>query len=291
MRAKIALALLTVYVVWGSTYLAIRWVVAELPPLPAGGARFVVAGAAFVLVAWAAGARRPSAVELRNAALIGAAMPGLSNGLVSLAARSVPSGLIALVLAIMPLWVALLEAVRPGGARPGLRASIGLVIGFAGTATLVWHGPGEAPVSPVGLALLVTASFVWAVGSLFARSAPRPQPWMTSAGIEMLCGGLFQLLLGLLAGEIPALFARAPSPRALGSLVYLVVIGAWMGYGAFSWLTRNARPALVATYGYVNPLVAVALGSLLADEPLGPRTAVAAALIVGSVILVTTARR
>jgi drug/metabolite transporter (DMT)-like permease len=291
-RSRIALALATVYLVWGSTYLAIRWVVTELPPFAAGAVRFVVAGGAFLLVGLLLGPR-PTLRELRNSALIGMFLPGLSNGLVGLAERRVPSSITALVLAVMPLWVALLETVRPGGSRPPLRAAIGLLVGFCGTALLVLGGAGAGghAVEPLGIALLLTASLVWASGSLAGRGLARPTSWMVSAGTEMLAGGLFQGLIALVQGELPRLVQAQPSARALGALIYLAVIGGWLGYGAFSWLMRNARPALVATYAYVNPLVAVVLGAVLAGETLTPRAAVSGAIIVAAVVLVTTARR
>ncbi len=294
-RGRIAAALIIVYLVWGSTYLAIRWVVQELPPLTTGGLRFFVAGSVFLLVArlrggpWAV-----SHLQLRNAVLMGAAMPGLGNGLVGLAERSVSSSLTALLLAMMPIWLALITMVRPGSTgRPAPRALLGLVLGFAGTATLVLTAPSDVAhnsASPVGMALLMTSALVWAWFSLFARTAPRPSNWMVSAGLEMCAGGLFQLVLATVRGEWPRLLSSHPSPRALFSMLYLIVFGAWLGYGAFSWLTRNARPALVATYAYVNPLVAVALGSLLGGEALGPRIAWGGGLVLIAVVLVTTAK-
>lgn len=294
---RLAIALGTVYVVWGSTYLGIRWTVAELPPLMSGAMRFLVAGAGFLLVSRVLGylatvTRR----QIASAAVVGALMPGLCNGLVSIAERHVSSSLTALTLAVMPLWLALLQAVlRLTGRglahdRPGPLTIAGLLIGFAGTALLVWHGEAGGRASAGGLALLLVTSLVWAATSLYARQADRPSPWVSTCGFEMLAGGLLQLLLGLARGELPLLLAAHPGGRAIGSLVYLTVIGAWAGYGAFSWLTGHASPTLVATYAYVNPLVAVLLGWALAGESLGPRTLVAGALIVCSVVLVTARR-
>jgi drug/metabolite transporter (DMT)-like permease len=290
-KAKIVLALGTVYLVWGSTYLGIRWVVEELPPLLSGAMRFSVAGLGFLLIARAAGPLSWSRAELRNAALLGVVMPGMSNGLVCLAERRIPSALTALILAVVPLWIALFQALRPSQPRSDRRATAGLLIGFAGTALLVWTGGGGQAPSLLGMTMIVAASLLWAGGTLFAREARRPRPWMASAGVEMLAGGLFQAVLGLAAGDFPRLLASSPGPRAIGSLVYLTVIGAWAGYGAFSWLTSRAPPTLIATYSYVNPLVAVFLGWSLASEPLTGRTLVAGALIVCSVVLVTAAHR
>jgi drug/metabolite transporter (DMT)-like permease len=289
--SRVAFALGTVYLVWGSTYLGIRWVVEELPPFAAGALRFLVAGMVFLALGRLAGGPMPTGRQVRNAALIGMFLPGLSNGLVGLAERQVPSALTALVLAVMPLWVALLETVRPGGSRPSGQAAAGLLLGFAGTALLVWRPAGDHAVSPAGVAMLLAASFIWAAGSLFAKGAARPANWMTSAGVEMLAGGVFQAAVATARGELPALVSAHPSSRALLALVYLAAVGALGGYGAFSWLTRNARPALVATYAYVNPLVAVVLGMLLAGETLGPRAAAGGAIVVVAVVLVTRGRR
>jgi drug/metabolite transporter (DMT)-like permease len=287
---KIAIALATVYVVWGSTYLAIRWVVQELPALLSGGMRFTVAGLGFLLFARLRGPLSFTPRQLRNAVMLGALMPGLSNGLVGLAERRVPSALTALILAVVPLWIAVIQAVRGGPHRTGVRDGAGLVIGFGGTALLVWHG-GQEPVSLAGMLMIVAASLLWSVGTVAAGQADRPKPWMSSAGLEMLAGGLLQIVLAILSGELPRLAASSPGPRALGALLYLTVVGAWAGYGAFSWLNGRAAPSLIATYSYVNPLVAVFLGWSLAGEPLGLRTLIAGALIVCSVILVTTTRR
>jgi len=270
LQAKIVLALGTVYLVWGSTYLGIRWVVEELPPLLSGAMRFTVAGLGFLLIARATGPLSLSRAELRNAALLGVLMPGMSNGLVCMAERRIPSALTALILAVVPLWIALFQALRPGQPRSDRRATAGLLIGFGGTTLLVWTGGAGQPLSLLGMAMIVAASLLW-------------------AGVEMLAGGLFQAVLGLAVGDLPRLLASSPGPRAIGSLIYLTVIGAWAGYGAFSWLTSRAPPTLIATYSYVNPLVAVFLGWSLASEPLTGRTLLAGALIVCSVVLVTAA--
>jgi drug/metabolite transporter (DMT)-like permease len=289
-RVKVAVALAIIYVVWGSTYLGIRWTVAELPALLAGALRFIVAGLGFLLAARAAGPIRATRRQLGSAALIGLLLPGLSNGLVGLAERQVPSSVAALILALLPLWIALFQALGPARERPGPRAGAGLLVGFAGTALLVARHQGGTPVPIAGAFMLLGASLCWATGSLLARRDDRLQPWFASSGVEMLTGGVVQGLIGLAHGDLPALLAARPSGRAIGAIVYLTVIGGWVGYGAFSWLARHARPTLVATYSYVNPLVAVLLGWALAGEAVSGRTLAAAALIVCSVVLVTTAR-
>jgi drug/metabolite transporter (DMT)-like permease len=288
-RVRVWGALATVYVVWGSTYLAMKWAVADLPALPTGALRFFGAGLVFFLLGWArAGALRVSRRELRNAALVGIAMPGLCNGLVFLAQRTVSSSLTAVLLAIMPLWVALIEALRPSGERPSRPAIVGLVIGFLGTALLVTGRGGLLATDLSGLVLLVISAVVWAAFSIFAKHAARPSAWMVSAGLEMMAGGLLQAALALMRGDWSQLAVSEPGLRAILSVVYLVVAGSWIGYGSFSWLVRHASPALASTYAYVNPLVAVALGALLAGESLTARTLLAAGLIVAAVVLVTS---
>jgi drug/metabolite transporter (DMT)-like permease len=296
-RTRVALALATIYVVWGSTYLGIRWVVAELPPFAAGTLRFFSAGLFFFLVA----VLRPGGVgrlrevgwrQVRNAAVLGAAMLGCSNGLVGLAERNISSGMTALMIAITPLLIALMEAVRPGGTRPGVRASVGLVVGFLGTALLVMGGRNEGhATSAAGVVMVLVAAVVWAAATLAAKDVPRPRDSFLSAGIEMMAGGVTQAVVAGFRGEWPQLFTSHASNRAWLSLLYLAAVGSCLGYGAFSWLTRNARPTLVSTYGYVNPLVAVTLGTLLAGEALGPRIVVAGVAVVGAVFLVSTGRR
>jgi drug/metabolite transporter (DMT)-like permease len=215
-------------------------------------------------------------------------MPGLCNGLVFLAQRTVSSSLTAVLLAIMPLWVALIEALRPSGERPSRPAIVGLVIGFLGTALLVTGRGGLLATDLSGLVLLVISAVVWAAFSIFAKHAARPSAWMVSAGLEMMAGGLLQAALALMRGDWSQLAVSEPGLRAILSVVYLVVAGSWIGYGSFSWLVRHASPALASTYAYVNPLVAVALGALLAGESLTARTLLAAGLIVAAVVLVTS---
>ena len=289
-----ALALGTIYIVWGSTYLGIRWVVAELPPFAAGCIRFTGAGLLFLLLGFARGGAWPSARQFRNAALLGVALLGVSNGLVGAAERHITSSLTALILGMTPLWVALIDGLRPGGVRPAPRAIVGLVLGFVGTALLVMTAPGADGQHAVALGaglLVLVASFTWASASLAARSVARPQSFLISGGIEMISGGLCQAVIAVVRGEWPILLASDAGGRAWLSLLYLGLVGSCLGYGAFSWLTRHARPTLVATYAYVNPLVAVALGTLLAGEALGGAIVGSGALVVLAVFLVTTARR
>jgi drug/metabolite transporter (DMT)-like permease len=291
MRGRVVLALATVYLSWSSAFLAIRFTVLEMPPLAAGAIRFIVAGLGFLLAARLRGplALRPRPVA--NAAAVGALLAGISNGLVGLSLRQLPSSLAALIQAAMPLWIGLLEAVRPGGSRPSGRVFGGLVLGFGGTAILVGGGGGTSAAAPMATVLLLASSLVWSVGALFGRSVERPRDWMASAGLEMLAGGLLQALVSLANGDLGPLLAAPPGARAVWSLVYLVAISSWFGYGAFSWLLTHARPTLVATFGFVNPLLAVLLGWSLGGEALIERTLAAGAVILVSVVMVGLPRR
>ena len=292
-RLALFVAFAIVYVVWGSTYLAIRFAIETLPPFLMAGARFLVAGG--VLYAWSrlfGGAARPSAANWRAAAVLGVLLLLAGNGLVVWAEYRVASGIAALVVGIVPCFVVLLEWLRPGGARPTGRVIAGLLLGVAGLAWLL--GPdaimGGGRVDLLGVVALVLASLTWAVGSLYAQHTAVPSAFLLS-GMQMLAGGAALLVLGIALGEPWTFDFTAISARSVFGWVYLIVFGSIVGFSAYIWLLRVSTPARVSTYAYVNPIVAVFLGWLLADEPLTLRTLVAAAVIVSGVVLITRARR
>lgn len=290
------MALATVYVVWGSTYLAIRVVVhpaggSGLPPLLSAGVRFGLAGA--IMLALTAG--RPAADgrpdplgrrQWRAALIVGSALPAGGNGLVSVAELHVASGIAALVIATVPLWVAIITfAGRSEG--PSARDVAGLLLGFAGVSLLVAsRGDGQATLG--GLALLCLAALSWGAGSVYARGAPLPRRPLVGTGMEMLCGGGVLVLAGLLRGEAGAVHLADVTPAAWVALGYLVVIGSMVGFTAYVWLVANVRLSLVTTYAYVNPAVAVVLGTVFANEQLTARTLLATAVILAGVGLVVT---
>jgi drug/metabolite transporter (DMT)-like permease len=288
-------ALIAVYIIWGSTYLAIRFAVESLPPFSMAGVRFVLAGAA--LYAWrrARGDTAPSRREWRAAAIIGVLLLVGGNGGVVWAERRVASGVVALLAATVPLWMVLIDMVRPGGRRPGWGAVVGVTLGFFGVAVLIRptssSSVGRAgDVDLVGAAVVMLGMFLWSIGSLYGRSAPLPPSPLLATGMEMLAGGAGLLLLGGLAGEWDRLNPAAFSARSLWAWAYLIVCGSWVGFTAYTWLLRVAPTPLVSTYAYVNPLVAILLGHLLAGELLAARVLTAAAVIVGSVALITAIR-
>lgn len=292
-RAQVVAAFAAVYVVWGSTYLAIRFAIETLPPFLMAGARFLASGAA--LYAWtrAAGAPRPTRLHWRETAVVGAFLLVGGNGGVAWAEQRVPSGLAALLVATVPLWMVLLEWWRSGGVRPGWRTWAGIATGFLGLGILV--GPAEllggGAADGVGAAALVLASILWAVGSVYSRRAALPESPLQATGMEMLAGGALLVLVGSAAGEWGRLDPGAVSARSLLALAYLVVFGSGVGFTAYVWLLKHVEVAKVSTYAYVNPVVAVFLGWLLAGEAVTARTLCAAAVIVVAVAFITSAKK
>ena len=289
---RLLFAFAAVYLFWGSTYLAIRIAIETLPPFLMAAARHLIAGA--VLYFWARRQATPAGPESWKSAWVAGALLLLGgNGAVVWAEMRVASGLAALLVATVPLWIAVLNWFQPGGARPGARTEAGLIVGFAGMALLVdpssiaGHGSVDLP----GAALLVFGSLSWSAGSLYAiRSRPSASPPM-GAAMQMLCGGALLLVAGLLTGEANSLATTTISWRSVGALAYLVVFGSLAGFTSYIWLLRATSPARASTYAFVNPVVAVLLGWGLAGEAITLRTIVAATVIIAGVVIITTAPR
>lgn len=285
-NARIWLALLTVYLVWGSTYLAIHFAVLSLPPFLMAGVRYLVAG--LILFVWrrAAGDPFPLKSQWKSAAVIGLLLLLGGNGGLVWAEQFVPSGIASVFIGSTPLWIILIDALRPGGKKPTLLTTIGLLIGFAGIVLMI--NPGQAAEQQHSLYLpgalvLVCGSFAWALGSVYGRTADLPRSPLMGTGIQMLAGGVGLSLLGLAVGEWGRFDLSAVRLDSVAGLLYLIVFGALVGYSAYTWLLRAAPIPLVATYAYVNPIVALLLGYLLADEQLSARTLIAALVIISSV--------
>jgi drug/metabolite transporter (DMT)-like permease len=288
--AAIWTALGAVYVIWGTTYLGIRVANETLPPLIAAGVRFVIAGGVLYLWAIRRGDRandRPARIHWRSAAIIGALLIAGGNGGVVLAERTVPSGITSLIIALVPLWMALVDGVVLRHRIPWL-TGVGLVLGFGGAALLVGSTSlsGGAPLS--GLLTAVLATIAWTTGSLYSRNAPLPERPLVGAGMEMLIGGVVLMAIGVLRGEISLIAPEDFSAASLLALAYLIVFGSWVGFTSYVWLLRNARTSLVSTYAYVNPLVAVFLGWLILDEAITLRTLVAGGIILVAVAIIIT---
>ena len=283
---KIWTALWIVYIVWGSTYLAIRIVVETIPPLLSAGARFGIAGA--VLVAALALRRglasvRPTRAQLGGAALVGLLLPG-ANAVVSVAEQEVPSSIAALLIASVPLWVVLMRAGT--GDRVSVRGAASVLVGFAGVTLLVRPGEQSGDATVLGLLACVGAALMWASGSFASPRLSLPRDPLASVGWQMLLGGAAITIVGLAIGEGADVEVGAFSTRSVLALAYLVVFGSWVAYTAYAWLLQNAPISKVATYAYVNPVVAIALGWLVLDEVVTSTTIVGATVIVASVALV-----
>jgi drug/metabolite transporter (DMT)-like permease len=294
MKSKTWLALLSIYIIWGSTYLAILFVVETIPPFISAGIRFLISGA--VLFIWRRLARdpMPTRIQWRSAAIAGTLLLVGGNGLLSWSEQRIPSGVAALLIGSVPLWLVLIEALRPGGTKPTWQSILGLTIGFAGIVLLI--GPAEftggtMQFDTTGILVCLLAAFIWSLGSIYSRTADFPNSALMMTGMEMLAGSIGLFILATLTGEWQNISIAAISQKSLYGLTYLITIGSLIGFVSYAWLLRNAPVSLVATYAYVNPLVAILLGSLLADESLTPRIVVAAVVIIGSVVLVNTSKK
>ena len=279
----VALALAAVYLVWGSTYLAIRFALeGGWPPLLMGGVRFVIAGAFLYAVLRLRGMPAPTRAQWRNAAFVGLLLLAVGNGLVCVAEQTVSSGLAAVAVASMPLWMALFAALR--GERPRRLEWLGLAIGFAGVA---WLNAGSSlSATPTGLVALLVAAVAWAYGSVWSRGRDLPSPFMGAAA-QMLCGGVALLLAGFALGER---FDAWPDARGLLSVGYLASVGSLVGFSAYIWLLHHVRPALAGSYAYVNPVIAVLLGAWLAGERFGAQDIGAMAVVLLGVVAITLAK-
>ena len=293
MKVKIWLALIAVYIVWGSTYLAIRFAVQTIPPFLMAGTRFLIPGA--ILYAWRrlSGDAAPTRLQWRSAAIVGLFLLLGGNGGVTWAEQRVASGITALIVGSAPLWMVLIDALRPRGQRPNWQTAGGVLIGLAGIALLVgpsqWNGSHLQMDTP-GVAMLLLAALLWAIGSLYSRTAQLPASPLLGTGMEMLAGGAGLFLAGTLTGEWGRLNLAAITPPSLWGLAYLIACGSLVGFVAYTWLLRVAPTPLVATYAYVNPLIAIFVGNLLAKEALTPRLLIAALVIVSAVALINTGR-
>jgi drug/metabolite transporter (DMT)-like permease len=298
----VAVALGTIYLIWGSTYLAIAYVVESLPPLLSAGARFLTAGSILVafLVArhrWSRGRagtgvgalRWPRAVEWRTAVIVGALLLLGGNGMVSVAEKTIPSGIAAVIIATVPIWLSVFDAVLTRRA-PSPLAIGGLLVGLVGVGILLLPSSGLDALDPVGIGLLVLATVSWAAGSLYARRGPLPSNQLLGSGMEQMAGGAVLLLAGSALGEIGQFDPGAVTTASLVSLAFLVVFGSLAAFTAYIWLLNHVAVTTVATYAYVNPVVAVTLGVAFRGETMSLRSIVAAVLIIGAVVAMVSGR-
>jgi drug/metabolite transporter (DMT)-like permease len=290
-RGQIIAAFASIYTVWGSTYLAIRYAVETMPPFVMGGTRFLISGV--LLYAWSRsrGAPRPTLRQWRNATIAGGFLLLGGNGGVVWAEQTVSSGMTALLVSILPFWLVIIEWARPPRRRPSAAVLIGLVVGFLGLVVLI--GPGDIGangVSLLGATVLILASLSWAIGSFWSRDADMPDSGLLTTGMEMLGGGALLFLTGVVFGELRGLDVSAISTASWVGWVYLIVFGSLIGFTSYIWLLDKVSPAHLGTYAYVNPVVAVILGWAIAGETFSLRTGIAAVIVICAVALITTAR-
>lgn len=289
MKTKTWIALLALYIVWGSTYLGIKVAIETIPPFFHAGIRFLISGVILVIWQRSAGVAMPTRKQWISTAIIGNLLLLGGNGLVSWAEQFIPSGIAALIIGSVPIFLVIGEAVRPGGVKPNWQAMLGILIGFTGIYILV--GPSNTDGTSLnifGIIALLSACLLWASGSIYSKNADLPKSVLMSTGAQMLMGSIGLFIVSGLTGELNGWDVTAVSARSIYGVLYLIFIGSLIGFVAYGWLLQNAPISLVATYAYVNPIVAVLLGNWFGNEPLEPRIWLATAIIIGSVMFINS---
>ena len=290
LRLQIALAFLSIYTIWGSTYLAIRFAIETFPPFLMAAIRFLIAGG--VLYAWMhlRGAQRPTRANWKAAVIIGGLLLLGGNGGVTKAEQVIPSGLTAVLITIVPIWMALVELLQKDRVVPTPQVVLGLVLGFGGVVLLVGPGglAGSGGLNPLWVGILLFASLSWAIGSVYSRKAALPKTPLLGSGMEMLAGGVLLLVVSLVSQEWVGFQPSNVSFLSLVSFLYLIVFGSLIAFSSYVWLLTKTTTARASTYAYVNPVVAVFLGYFLAGEQLTLRTLLASSMIVIAVVVITT---
>jgi len=294
MKTKLWVALFALYIVWGSTYLAIRFAVETMPPFLHASVRFLVSGLVLYLWRRSAGDPAPTPGNWKATAIVGTFLLLGGNGLVALAEKNIPSSIAALVISTSPFWLVLFEALRSGGVKPNWQSILGLVIGFGGVFLLI--GPAsitgsEQHFNTLSVILLLIAPVLWSMGSIYAKGADMPQSGLLSTGMQMLTGAVSLFIVSVATGELNGFSFGDVSMRSWWGLLYLITFGSLVGFVSYGWLLHNAPISLVSTYAYVNPVVAVFLGWIFANELLDTRIFVASAIIIGSVFYINYARQ
>ena len=287
-RTALLLAFAAIYLIWGSTYLAIRVAVETMPPFTLAGVRFVVAGT--LLYAWLAyqGRARATLRQWRDNAIIGALLLVGGNAVVTWAEVKIPSGITTLLISINPLLMVLFEWLSPKGHRPTWATFAGLALGFGGLVLLVGSGAGGAALDPWSCAGIMFACVCWSFGSIYSRHVRNPADSMTAATLQMLLGGAMMLVIGQFRGELNGFHLQDLTSRSVLAWAYLVVAGSLIAFPAYLYLLKHSTPARVSTYAYVNPVVAVFLGWLILGEPVPARTFIASVIIITAVAIITT---
>ena len=286
-KIEIVLAYGAIYVIWGSTYLAILFAIATIPPFLMAGSRFLAAGTLLLLWMRLKGAPAPSASQWRSASIVGFLLLAVGNGALSWAEQHVPSGVAALIVASIPAMIVILEFLL-SGVRPSLSTTGGLLLGSIGTVVLVDPAglTGTEGVDLIGAGVVMVGSLSWAYGSLYSRTAPQASPPLQSTGMQMLSGGILLLAVGILSGELNDFSLESVSLLSLVSVAYLVIFGSLVAFSSYIWLLKVSTPARVSTNAFVNPIIALMLGWMFAGEELNARILVASLLTVVAVALI-----
>ncbi len=288
-KIKLILAFAAVYLIWGSTYLGVAIVTENLPPLFTSAIRFLIAGGLLYIYARLTGKTAPNSANWKAASLIGLLLLGIGNGTVSIAIQTIPTGVVALLVASLPLWIVIINLVAFNGPRPGGKEILGVVVGLSGMIILI--GPDRISSTHnmdwVGVLILLSGTISWAMGTLLAPRVPLPASQLLSTAMQILMAGVVLVPASVLLEDWSRLPQHHWTSREMGSLAYLVLFGSVIGYSAYAWLVRVAPPGLVSTYAYVNPVVALALGALVLHEPITGREIAAAAVIILGVVLIT----
>lgn len=288
-KTRILLAFAAVYLVWGSTYLFIKLAIETIPPFIMGSSRLFAAGALLYVIARWRGGARPTLQDWRSATVTGVLMLTVGNGAVVWSEQTVPSGVVALIVSTVPIWIVLIDWLRPHGVRPRNPVFAGLAIGLAGMVILIGPGAivGQGNVNQIGALALLIGSLGWALGSILSKGSKRSGSPLAYAALQMISASAAMLVLAFLTGEPAAFSLWRVSPRSIASWVYLVLAGSIVGYTAYIYLLGQVSAAKVATYAYVNPVIAVLLGWAFANEPIGARTILAAVVILAGVAMIT----
>ncbi len=287
----VMIALISVYLFWGGTYLGMKFAIETIPPFLMAGVRFSFAGWILYIVYRIKGEKRPSLQEWKNAGIVGALLLLGGNGVVAWAEQHVPSSIASVLIATVPLWITVFGSFGKNK-KPSLGSFVGILLGLCGIAVLVWNSntANSQATKLFGIIAILLASISWSAGSVYSRKAKLPSPPLMSTGVQMIVGGALLLLVSAFSGEFRGFQVIQVSQNSWIALGYLVVFGSLMGYTAYMWLLNNAEPTVASTYAFVNPIVAVFLGWLLAGEQIGANALIAAVIIIAAVVIITLFR-
>jgi drug/metabolite transporter (DMT)-like permease len=292
-RVKIAIAFAAIYLIWGSTFLATRYAVKTIPPFFVSGTRFFLAGVVLFLFARSRN-REPLTPRMwASATAMGALFFLICHGGLSWAARHIPSGISALLMASISMWTAIIEIAARSRTRPGPRIMISLLVGFVGLALLIVRPEllAGSHVGSVGAIVVLTGAFSWALGTVFTKKVPLPSSPVLSSGMQMMCGGALLLIAAFLSGQAQGWSPLNISQQGVIAMTYLTLIGSLVGFTCYVWLLNHCPPTQVATYAYVNPIIALILGFAIAGEHITERSLIASLIVVGSVASIVTSKK